>query len=189
MFKGPVRTVDDPRRRHRLTIAALMPALADDDRHARGDRARHRGGARRRSRAPASSEVDAAVARARAAFPAWRALAPGDRAARMRALVGAMEAEHEAARGARGAQRRQADRLRAGRDRDGDRDDPLLLGGARAPARRHDPGRRRAGVHVPRAARRRRPDHPVELPAGDRLLEARARRSRPATRSCSSPPS
>ena len=41
-------------------------------------------------------EVDAAVARARAAFPAWRALAPGDRAERMRTLVSAMEAEHEA---------------------------------------------------------------------------------------------
>ncbi len=40
-------------------------------------------------------EVDAAVARARAAFPAWRALAPGDRAERLRALAGAMAAEHE----------------------------------------------------------------------------------------------
>jgi acyl-CoA reductase-like NAD-dependent aldehyde dehydrogenase len=40
-------------------------------------------------------EVDAAVARARDAFPAWRALAPGDRAEQLRALVAAMEAEHE----------------------------------------------------------------------------------------------
>ena len=32
-------------------------------------------------------------------------------------------------------------------------------------------------------------DHAVELPAGDRGVEARARRSPPATRSCSSPPS
>ncbi|HWF31343.1 MAG TPA: aldehyde dehydrogenase family protein [Solirubrobacteraceae bacterium] len=36
-------------------------------------------------------EVDAAVARARAAFPAWRALDPGARAARLRALADALE--------------------------------------------------------------------------------------------------
>ena len=40
-------------------------------------------------------EVDEAVARARAAYPAWRALAPGDRAEKLRALVAAMEAAHE----------------------------------------------------------------------------------------------
>jgi betaine-aldehyde dehydrogenase len=40
-------------------------------------------------------DVDAAVERARAAFPGWRELAPGDRAQRMRALVDAMVAEHE----------------------------------------------------------------------------------------------
>ena len=47
------------------------------ERSAVSPRARHRGGARARSPAPASDEVDAAVARARAALPAWRALAPG----------------------------------------------------------------------------------------------------------------
>jgi acyl-CoA reductase-like NAD-dependent aldehyde dehydrogenase len=40
-------------------------------------------------------EVDEAVARARAAYPAWRALAPGDRAEKLCALVAAMEAAHE----------------------------------------------------------------------------------------------
>jgi acyl-CoA reductase-like NAD-dependent aldehyde dehydrogenase len=40
-------------------------------------------------------EVDEAVARARSAYPAWRALAPGDRAERLRALVAAMEDAHE----------------------------------------------------------------------------------------------
>ena len=40
-------------------------------------------------------EVDDAVARARDAFPAWRALAPGARAERLRALADAMAAEHE----------------------------------------------------------------------------------------------
>jgi betaine-aldehyde dehydrogenase len=38
-------------------------------------------------------EVDAAVARARAAYPAWRAVSPGDRAALLRGLAGAVE-EH-----------------------------------------------------------------------------------------------
>ena len=40
-------------------------------------------------------DVDEAVARARAAYPAWRALAPGDRAEKLRSLVAAMEAAHE----------------------------------------------------------------------------------------------
>ena len=40
-------------------------------------------------------ETDAAVAAARAAYPAWGALAPGDRAERLRALADAMAAEHE----------------------------------------------------------------------------------------------
>ncbi|MCW3002076.1 MAG: aldehyde dehydrogenase [Conexibacter sp.] len=40
-------------------------------------------------------EVDAAVARAKAAFPAWRAVAPGDRARLLRRLVSAMEDAHE----------------------------------------------------------------------------------------------
>ncbi|HVE69639.1 MAG TPA: aldehyde dehydrogenase family protein [Solirubrobacteraceae bacterium] len=38
-------------------------------------------------------ELDAAVARARAAYPAWRAVAPGERAALLRRLAGAVE-EH-----------------------------------------------------------------------------------------------
>jgi acyl-CoA reductase-like NAD-dependent aldehyde dehydrogenase len=42
-----------------------------------------------------AEEVDAAVARAKAAFPAWRAVAPADRATLMRALADAIEARHE----------------------------------------------------------------------------------------------
>ena len=57
---------------------------------------------------------------------------------------------------------------------DGGRHLPLLRRRARAAARRHDPGRRRPGLHRARAARRRRADHAVELPADDRLVEARA---------------
>jgi betaine-aldehyde dehydrogenase len=40
-------------------------------------------------------EVDAAVARAKAAFPAWRAVAPGDRAALLRSLADTIEARQE----------------------------------------------------------------------------------------------
>jgi acyl-CoA reductase-like NAD-dependent aldehyde dehydrogenase len=42
-----------------------------------------------------AEEVDAAVARAKAAFPAWRAVAPADRAKLMRDLADAIEARHE----------------------------------------------------------------------------------------------
>jgi acyl-CoA reductase-like NAD-dependent aldehyde dehydrogenase len=41
------------------------------------------------------AEVDAAVARARAAYPGWRAVAPGDRARLLRRVVEAMEGAHE----------------------------------------------------------------------------------------------
>ena len=41
------------------------------------------------------AETDAAVARAKAAFPAWRKLAPGDRAKLMHALANTLEANHE----------------------------------------------------------------------------------------------
>ena len=44
-------------------------------------------------------------------------------------------------------------------------------------------------LHAARAGRRGRADHPVELPAADGGLEARARAGRRAARSCSSPPS
>lgn len=40
-------------------------------------------------------EVDAAVAAAKAAFPAWRAIAPGDRARLLRRVVEAMEGAHD----------------------------------------------------------------------------------------------
>ena len=42
-----------------------------------------------------AEEVDAAVARAKTAFPAWRAVAPGDRAKLLRDLADAIEARHE----------------------------------------------------------------------------------------------
>jgi acyl-CoA reductase-like NAD-dependent aldehyde dehydrogenase len=42
-----------------------------------------------------AEEVDAAVARAKAAFPAWRAVAPGDRALLMRRLADAIESRSQ----------------------------------------------------------------------------------------------
>ena len=51
------------------------------------------------------------------------------------------------------------------------------------------PGAEVLRLHPPRADRRRRPDHPLELPAADGGLEARRRRWPPAARSSSSPPS
>ena len=62
-------------------------------------------------------EVDAAVARAKAAFPAWRAVAPGDRARLLHRLADALDDRARGAGAARGAQRRQADRRRPRRDR------------------------------------------------------------------------
>jgi acyl-CoA reductase-like NAD-dependent aldehyde dehydrogenase len=45
--------------------------------------------------AASAEDVDAAVASARAAHPAWRALAPGERAERLRALAAGVEAARE----------------------------------------------------------------------------------------------
>src|SRR3954464_10720969 len=95
-----------------------------------------------------AEEVDAAVARARAAYPAWRAVAPPDRARVMHRLAAAPPAHPAGLRPPRaphprGARHpRQADGRRARRDGLGRRPLPLLRGGPRAAARRHDPGRR-----------------------------------------------
>src|SRR3954447_1493617 len=43
-----------------------------------------------------AEETDAAVARAKAAYPAWRAVAPGDRSALLHRLADALAGEHEA---------------------------------------------------------------------------------------------
>ena len=93
------------------------------------------------------------------------------------AAAPARDARRGASRGAgadRVAERRQADRGRARRGRDGGPGLPLLRGRGRQARRRDDPGGGRRRHDVPRAARRRRADHAVELPAQHRLLEARA---------------
>ena len=119
-----------------------------------------------------AEDVDAAVARAKAAFPAWRAVAPGDRARLLHRLADALDEHHEelAVLEARNAGKPIGDaRGEMGMVADTFR---YYAGGARAAAGRHDPGRRRPGLHRARAARRGRAHHAVELPADDRLVEA-----------------
>ncbi|CAA9507493.1 MAG: 4-aminobutyraldehyde dehydrogenase, partial [uncultured Solirubrobacteraceae bacterium] len=80
------------------------------------------------------------------------------------------------ARHARDRQRRQADRDDEGRRGPGDVGLPAVLRGRGADDAGPDGGRVPRGLHVvhpPRADRRRRPDHAVELPADDGDLEDR----------------
>ena len=123
-------------------------------------------------------DVQLAVAAAREAFRDW-STHPGQRARE----VPVPDRAHPAGalarvRGARVAERRQADQGVARRR-------PAARGGALLLLRGLG---RQARVRVPEplaaAARRRRPDHPVELPAADAGVEARARRSPPGTRWC-----
>ena len=119
-------------------------------------------------------EVDEAVARAKRAFPAWRAVSPGDRSTLLRALADGIEAAAEdlAVLEARNAGKPIGDA----------RGEIAMVvecfryysAAPGAPARPDDPGRRRRRHDLPRAARRRRPDRPLELPARDLLVEDRA---------------
>ena len=95
------------------------------------------------------------------------------------------------ARRARVRQRRQADQ-RVPRRRDPVHGrQPAVLRGRRALPGGPRGRRVHERLHVdhpPRAGRRDRPDRALELPADDGRVEDRARRWRPATRSCSSRP-
>ena len=67
---------------------------------------------------------------------------------------------------------------------------PLLRRLGRQDPRQDDPDRRHLLLlHAARAGRRRRPDHPVELPAADAGVEVGPGPGDAATPSCSSPPS
>ena len=91
-----------------------------------------------------AADVDAAVARAKAAFPGWRAVAPGDRARLLHRLADTLAEHHEelALLEARNAGKPIGDaRGEMGMVADTFR---YYAGGARAPAGRHDPGGRRA---------------------------------------------
>ena len=80
-------------------------------------------------------ETDAAVARAKEAFPAWRAVAPGDRAALLHRLADALEEQLEELARLEARNAGKPISRRARRDGHGGRDLPLLRGRARAAAR------------------------------------------------------
>ena len=127
--------------------------------------------------ASGAEDVDAAVEAAAAAFPEWSrrpaAQARGDpdgRRRRDRAAGRADRAGHDARDGQAAAR---------GADGGGPRrsDPPLLRRRGLAAEGRavRAVGDRQLGLHGPARARRRRPDHAVELPGGDPGLEDRAR--------------
>ena len=132
-------------------------------------------------------ETDAAVARAREAFPAWRSVAPADRARLLLRRLATLVEEHgeELAR----IESRNVGKPiagRAARSRWSQRSSTSTPGAVDKHYGETIPVAGRRRPDVPRAARRRRADRAVELPAQHRELEARARRSRAATPSCSS---
>ena len=100
---------------------------------------------------PAASvaDTDAAVAAARAAFPAWRAVSPSDRARLLRRIADAVDGAREelAVLEARNAGKPIGDAR--GEIEMVAEVFALLRGRARAAAGRLDPGLRRPGVHGP----------------------------------------
>ncbi len=118
--------------------------------------------------------TDEAIARAKAASPAWRAVAPGDRARLLRRFAEAVDAdvEHLAALEVANSGHTIGNaRWEAGNVRD------VLHYYAAAPGaavRPPDPGAGRARRHLPRADRRGRGHRPLELPPADRGVGLRA---------------
>ena len=172
---GPERGLRLPRRGNvptRLAAPRPAPDRVESRHDAHGRQSRHRGadrGARagrgrgdRRRRRPGEGRLPG-VARRRSGRPG--PAAPPARDARRGAARGALAA--------RVGERRQADLGCPRRDRHGGAGLPLLRRRGRQALRRDDPRRRRHRRHLPRAARRRRPDHAVELPAQHRELEDR----------------
>ena len=136
-----------------------------------------------------AEEADEAIERAAAAQPAWRAVAPGDRARLLRRV---RRAGRRAPRRSWPSSRSPAPATRSGRPagrRATSATCSLLLRRARAAHRPPDPGGGRPRRHLPGAARRRRPDRAVELPHADPGAGGWRPRSPPATRSSPSPPS
>ncbi len=127
-------------------------------------------------------DVDRAVRAARRAFESgpWRRMTASERGRAIWKLADLIEARTRGVRAARDARQRQAAQRRARRRRAARRRPLPLL------RRLGDEGRRRdhpgldprpalPQLHAARAGRRRRPDHPVELPAADGGVEARRR--------------
>ena len=134
---------------------------------------------RRRSRSPSSSRPASRrptppSRAAKAAFPAWRAVSPADRARLLRRLA-------DARRGAPARSWRGSSRANVGKPISGARGEVGMVAQvfhfyAGAVDKHHGETIPVAGgidVDLPRAARRRRPDRALELPAQHRVLEAR----------------
>ena len=122
-----------------------------------------------------AEQADEAIGRAAAAWPAWRDVAPGDRARLLRAFAAAVDAHVEelAALEVAGSGHPIGAGPLGGRARP--RRAAVLLGGAGTAVRAADPGARRAERHLPRAGRRGRGDRAVELPDADPVLGHGAR--------------
>ena len=125
------------------------------------------------------ADVDEAVDRAKDAFQPghpWRSLLPAERARVLWRVGRPHRAARRRARRARDARPGPADRHRPPRERRGRRRAlPLLRRLGHEDRRRDQPAvlPRDVQLHAARARRRVRPDHPLELPADDRGLEAR----------------
>ena len=128
-----------------------------------------------------ADDVRRAVEAAQAALDGpFKKINPAKRSALMNGLAELIKANGERAGRARIARQRKAARDGEGRRR-GVRQPPALLRGLADEDRGRDDPRirpRRPLLHAPRAGRRLRPDHPVELPAPDGRLEDRSRAGR-----------
>ena len=123
-----------------------------------------------------AADIEAALDAAHAAKDAWGQTSPAERANILNKIADRMEAEPGAAGHRRDLGQRQADpRDHGRRHAAGDRPLPLLRRLHPRPGRRHQRDRpRHLRLPLPRAARRGRPDHPVELPDPDGGVEAGA---------------
>ena len=122
-------------------------------------------------------DVDAAVGAAREGFGAWSELRPAERAKYLFRIARILQERSARAGGRRVARRRKADQGVARRRPAAGRRALLL------PRRLGRQARVRLPEPAAAAARRRRPDHPVELPAAHAGVEGGARPSPAATRS------
>ena len=127
-----------------------------------------------------ADDVERALDAAHGAAPGWGRTSPAERANILNKIADRIEANLEAARGRRDLGQRQGGPGDAGRRHAaGDRPLPLLRRRAAGPGGLGLGDRRRHHrVPLPRAARRGRADHPVELPDPDGDLEAGARAGR-----------
>ena len=110
------------------------------------------------------AETDRAIEAAHTAFPAWKAVSPGDRARLLRQFAAVVEEHLDELAALEVAELRAHHRQRplGGRQRPGRAE--LLLGRTRTTLRPADPGGRRHRHHLPRTARGGRHHRAVELP-------------------------